>query len=224
MLILFDCDGVLIDSEIIAADVENRLLKEAGFDIDLTEFMARFAGLTSARIFELVGEELGHPLDKDLTDRVESEIDAELDRSLKMIDGVHSMLDQIDDPWCICSNSRSAYLQHHLSKFDLYDRFRPYIYSSREVGSKQSKPDPNVFLHAAKELDMPAGDCLVVEDSTHGVEAAVAAGMRPIGFTGGSHSYPGHAETLMAAGAETTVNRMVDLAPTINALKSWRLD
>ena len=86
------------------------------------------------------------------------------------------------------------------------------------------KPAPDLFLHAAENMRVEPANCLVVEDSTHGVEAAVAAGMRPIGFTGGSHSYPGHAETLMAAGAETTVNRMVDLAPTINALKSWRLD
>jgi beta-phosphoglucomutase-like phosphatase (HAD superfamily) len=104
----------------------------------------------------------------------------------------------------------------------LWDRFRPYVYSALEVGSKAPKPDPSVFLHAATTLDVEPKDCYVVEDSFHGVQAAVAAGMRVVGFIGGSHSYPGHGEHLMDAGAETVIHRFEDLPATLEALKVWQ--
>jgi beta-phosphoglucomutase-like phosphatase (HAD superfamily) len=90
------------------------------------------------------------------------------------------------------------------------------------VGKGRGKPAPDVFLHAAEIFETSADDCIVVEDSVAGVTGAVAAGMRVIGFTGASHSWPGHAEALMDAGAATVVRRLADAASTIDALRGWR--
>ena len=132
------------------------------------------------------------------------------------------MLDALDDPRCICSNSRSERLEVSLGKVGLWDRFRPYVFSAQEVGTKRGKPAPDVFLHAAEEFETDPADAIVIEDSVTGVTGAVAAGMRVIGFTGASHSWPGHGETLMDAGAVTVVRRLADVPATLEALREWR--
>ena len=138
------------------------------------------------------------------------------------IPGVHEMLDALDGPRCICSNSRSERLRISLSKVGLWDRFRPYIYAAREVAEGRGKPAPDVFLHAAKLFEVEPSDAIVVEDSVTGITGAVAAGMRVIGFTGASHSWPGHGEALMDAGATTVVRRLADVPRTVEALRAWQ--
>jgi beta-phosphoglucomutase-like phosphatase (HAD superfamily) len=108
-----------------------------------------------------------------------------------------------------------------LEKTDLYDRFSPYIYSAVEVGSLEPKPAPNVYLHAAAELEIDPREALVLEDSVFGVTAARAAGMRVVGFTGGRHTWPGHADLLTEAGAETVIRRFTDLPAVAEALMAW---
>ncbi|SON54672.1 6-phosphogluconate phosphatase [Hartmannibacter diazotrophicus] len=220
MLIIFDCDGVLVDSETISAQVNADLFKEVGFEISIEEMNARFAGLTGAKIMEAVEEEIGRSLPEDFLARADAEIDRRI-ASVPAIEGAHELLDRLDDARCICSNSTSARLKLSLTSAKLYDRFKPYIFSAKEVGTKLSKPAPDVFLYAAREFDVDPRDVIVLEDSVHGVEGAVAAGMRVVGFTGGSHSWPGHADMLTDAGAETVVRRLVDAAPVIEAMKVW---
>jgi beta-phosphoglucomutase-like phosphatase (HAD superfamily) len=132
------------------------------------------------------------------------------------------MLDALDDPRCICSNSRPERLEVSLIKAGLWDRFRPYVFSAQAVGEGRGKPAPDVFLHGAKEFGTDPADTIVVEDSVAGVTGAVAAGMRVIGFTGASHTWPGHGESLMEAGAQTVVRRLVEVPATIQALRGWR--
>jgi beta-phosphoglucomutase-like phosphatase (HAD superfamily) len=98
----------------------------------------------------------------------------------------------------------------------------PHIFSAYEVGTQKGKPDPNVFLFAAQKFNAKPSNTLVIEDSVHGVEAAVRAGMRVIGFTGGSHAYIGMADRLTDAGAETVVNSHGHLPHMIKALGQWR--
>jgi HAD superfamily hydrolase (TIGR01509 family) len=222
MLIIFDCDGVLIDSEILSARVDSELLREIGYEIEPLELAHRFAGVTTDGIFRAIGEEIGRAVPDDLIRRAKQETDRLLAKDVQPIPGVHEMLDQLDDPRCICSNSRGERLRVSLSPSGLWDRFRPYVFSAPEVGDGHGKPAPDVFLHAVRVFETSADDAIVIEDSTTGVTAGVAAGIRVVGFTGASHSWPGHGEALMEAGALTVINRHADLPATVEALRDWR--
>lgn len=221
MLIIFDADGVLVDSEIIAAKVETELYRQHGFDRDPQDFVREFAGLPSSEIKQRIEEEIGKGLPDDLLQTIERKIDERLAKDVVSIEGVETMLDGLDDPRCVCSNSSIERLEITFKKTGLHDRFRPYIFSALSLDHTEPKPAPDIFLHAAGELETDPSECLVVEDSVHGVAGAVAAGMRVIGFVGGSHSYPGHSELLMEVGAETVTRRLAEIPPIIEAMKIW---
>lgn len=220
MLVIFDCDGTLVDTEIIWAKASLEVFKEEDLDMDLEAYNSTYAGMTNSEIIQLIEEDIERSLPHDILQRITDRAMSKLDK-LKVIEGAHEMLDQLDYPRCVCSNTAMERLEANMRLVDLWDRFRPYVYSAVEVGTKQPKPDPNVFLHAATVLETDPSACFVIEDSTHGVQAACQAGMRVIGFIGASHSYPGHGEHLMDAGAETVVRRLVDIPATIDALKDW---
>lgn len=220
-LIIFDCDGVLVDSEIIAAEVESKLLTEAGYPIQAGELAERFAGLTWKNILLEVEREAEIPLQASLLGKSEKLLDERLARSVKGIEGAGAAIAAIDLPRCICSNSSDKRLELMLKRVRLWDRFTPNIFSAKALGEGRSKPKPDVFLHAAEKMRVSPGNVIVVEDSVHGIHGARAAGMRVIGFTGASHSYPAHADKLMEAGAETTIARMADLPATVKALAAW---
>jgi len=221
MLFAFDCDGVLVDSEIIAAEVDSKLLSEAGFKISPAEVTQRFAGLTSGAIHDIVEKEIGRSLPADFMARQKETLDSRLARDLKAVSGVEDLLDKIEGPRCICSNSSTERLTLELNKVKLIDRFRPYIFSAVEVGDKQPKPAPNVYAYAAQEFGISPREMVVLEDSIFGVAAAKAAGARVIGFTGGRHTWAGHADLLIEAGAETVIHRFNDLPQIAEALMSW---
>lgn len=220
MLVIFDCDGTLVDTEIIWAKASLEVFKEEDLDMDLEAYNSTYAGMTNSEIIQLIEEDIERSLPHDILQRITDRAMSKLDK-LKVIEGAHEMLDQLDYPRCVCSNTAMERLEANMRLVDLWDRFRPYVYSAVEVGTKQPKPDPNVFLHAATVLETDPSECFVIEDSTHGVQAACQAGMRVIGFIGASHSYLGHGEHLMDAGAETVVRRLVDIPATIDALKDW---
>lgn len=220
-LILFDCDGVLVDSEIIAAQVESRLLTEAGYPISVEEMGERFAGMTWKNILLSIEKEADIPLSASLLDKSEKLLDARLQRDVKIIDGVKFALARLTTQRCICSNSSSARLDMMLTKVGLKPYFAPHIYSAKDLGPDRVKPKPDIFLHGAQQFGVDPSRCLVVEDSTHGVQAARAAGMRIVGFTGASHTYPSHADRLTDAGAETVISRMQDLPAVVAALGEW---
>ena len=222
MLIIFDCDGVLIDSEIISARVDCEFLREYGYEITPEELAHRFAGFTTEKIFQLAGAEIGRTIPEEVIRRAEVETDRRLGEEVDPIPNVHDMLDRVDGPRCICSNSRPERLQISLAKAGLWDRFRPYVFSARDVGEGRGKPAPDVFLHAARELEADPAETIVLEDSVAGVTGGVAAGMRVVGFTGASHSWPGHGEALMDAGALTIIRRLRDFPATVEALREWR--
>lgn len=220
-LILFDCDGVLVDSEIIAAQVESKLLRDAGFDITAEDMCIRFAGMDWKNILLAIEAEADIPLSASLIDQSEKLLDRALEQRVKVIEGVKFALSKITEQRCICSNSSSKRLDLMLTKVGLKPYFAPHIYSAKDLGPDRAKPKPDVYLHGAKQFGVSPSRCLVIEDSTHGVHAARAAGMRVIGFTGGSHTYPTHADRLTDAGAETVISRMVELPQMVEALKTW---
>ena len=220
-LIIFDCDGVLVDSEIIAAQVESRLLTESGYPISVEEMGERFAGMTWHNILLTIEKEVDIPLSASLIDKSEKLLDARLARDVKIIEGVKFALSRLTTQSCICSNSSSHRLDMMLTKVGLKPFFEPNIFSAKDLGPDRVKPKPDIFLHAAKQFGVSPSRAVVVEDSVHGVHGAVAAGMKVIGFTGASHSYPSHADRLTDAGAETVISRMTDLPATIAALAEW---
>jgi len=223
-LVIFDCDGVLVDSEIIAARVEAELITLAGYEISAEEIAERYAGLTFKDILMRIEEKSKIPFQASLIDRAEELVDRKLRSDVRAIEGVREAVASVTAQRCICSNSRSERIEFMLEKVHLLTFFAGRIFSALEIPSKKTKPAPDVFLFAAERLGANPANTFVIEDSVHGVAGAKAAGMRVIGFTGASHSYPGHADALTEAGAETVIRRWAELKSVIAALSEWSAD
>jgi len=214
--VIFDCDGVLIDSEAIGCRVEAEELQRVGFAITAEEIMTRFIGTTSAETFATIEAEHGRRLPAGFIDRLEVAIEAAFERELQPIAGIEAALGRITLPVCVASSSKLARLEHSLTLTGLLERFAPHVFSAEQVGDR-GKPAPDLFLHAAARMAVAPASCLVIEDSVNGVRAAVAAGMPVLGFTGGSHCPPDHAERLLAVGAGQVLTDMAALPPLIAA-------
>ncbi|OBQ69525.1 HAD family hydrolase [Mesorhizobium erdmanii] len=223
-LVIFDCDGVLVDSEIIAARVEAELITLAGYEISAEEVAETYAGLTFKDILMRIEEKSKIPFQASLIDRAEELVDRKLRSDVRAIEGVREAVASVMTQRCICSNSRSERIEFMLEKVHLLPFFAGRIFSALEIPSKKTKPAPDVFLLAAEKFDANPANTFVIEDSVHGVAGARAAGMRVIGFTGASHSYPGHADALTEAGAETVIRRWAELKSVIAALSEWSAD
>jgi len=221
MLFMFDCDGVLVDSESIAALVDAEHLAEVGFEITPEQVIRRFAGLTSVDIVEIIESEIGHPLAPGFLKEQKQELDRRLAAEVKEVPGAHDLLDRLEGPLCVCSNSSSERLKITMERTRLWDRFKPYIFSAGEVGTKKPKPDPNVYRYALEQFRCDPREAVVIEDSVFGVTAAREAGARVIGFTGASHAWPGLADLLTEAGAETVVKRLSDIPKVAEAFAAW---
>jgi len=220
-LVIFDCDGVLVDSEIIAARVEAELITRAGYEITPEEIAEAYAGLTFKNILLRIEEKAQIPFQASLIEQAEALTDKRLAIEVRAIEGAREAVMSVTAPRCICSNSSSARIAMMLTKVGLKPYFEGRIFSALETPSGRTKPAPDVFLHAAKTLNANPKRTFVIEDSVHGIAGAKAAGMRVIGFTGASHSYPGHADALTDAGAETVIRRWAELKPVLAALVEW---
>lgn len=220
-LVIFDCDGVLVDSEVIAARVDAELLTAAGFEISPEELVERYAGLTFKDILLSIEKQAAIPFQANLIDQAEALADKRLANEVRAIEGAPAAVASVEVARCICSNSSEHRLDAMLERTGLKPFFAGRVFSARSVPSGKPKPAPDVFLHAAKTLGVEPGRTLVVEDSVPGVHAAQAAGMRVLGFTGASSTFPGHADALMEAGAETVIRRWADFPGVMAALSEW---
>jgi HAD superfamily hydrolase (TIGR01509 family) len=222
MLFLFDCDGVLVDSEVIAAEVDAKLFTEAGYPVSVDDVIRRFAGLTFRMMMAEIESETGRKLATDnLLMRQREILDRRLANEVTAVPGIEDLLSRLDGERCVCSNASTERVKITLGRTGLYDRFAPSIYSAVEVGDRQPKPSPNVYSYAAEQFGQSPRDCVVIEDSIFGIMAGRAAGMRVVGFTGGAHTWPSHADLLTEAGAETVINRVEDLPAVAEAFKAW---
>ncbi|OPB32040.1 HAD family phosphatase [Bartonella sp. AR 15-3] len=223
-LIIFDCDGVLVDSEYLIAKIGSQLLKEIGYKISPEELSERYSGLIFQDILKKIEQEIKRPISANLIDQMAHLFRAQMKTELHTINGVKEAIEIIKSlyPYCICSNAMSRDIKDMLNTVKLYHLFDNKIFSAPEVGTKKPKPAPDVFLFAAQELRVRPENTIVVEDSIHGVHAAAAAGMRVIGFTGGLHSYLGHSNALIEAGAETVITKHAHLPETLEAMKIWK--
>ncbi|MDJ0613703.1 MAG: HAD family phosphatase [Rhizobiaceae bacterium] len=220
-LVIFDCDGVLIDSEIVAAAAELEVYSEFGVEMDIHEFSQRMAGLSAHDVRKAIETDLGMELPDRVIPETRKLVNEKVIAEAQLIPGADTVLDLLDQARCICSNSPPERLKQVLTRVGLHDKFRPYVFSAQEVDPPLFKPRPDIFLKALKEFEVSPQDTIVVEDSVPGVEGARRAGCRVIGFTGATHSYRGHSDQLIDAGAETVISRMGDLPGVVEAFGHW---
>jgi len=220
-LVVFDCDGTLVDSELIAARVDTELLAEAGIHIEVEEFIARYAGLTFTETVLLVEQEYKVPLQASIIDRSKTILDQRLANEVREVEGARAGVLGVKVAKCVCSNSTPERLQAMLGRTGLLPFFGENVFSARDLPTHKPKPAPDVFLYAAEKMGADPARSFALEDSVHGITGARRAGMRVIGFTGGAHSWPGHADALTEAGAETVIRRWADLPAVLAALSEW---
>jgi HAD superfamily hydrolase (TIGR01509 family) len=212
-LVIFDCDGVLVDSELIGCRVEAEELTRLGLVVTSEEILARFTGATAAETFRTLEAEHGRPLPAGFVPQIKQAVLAAFERELQPVAGIAAALDRIALPVCVASSSDPMRIEHSLKVAGLLERFAPHLFSAAAV--ERGKPAPDLFLHAAARMGVAPRDCVVVEDSSRGVQAGVAAGMRVLGFAGASHCGPEHGASLRAAGADRIFTDMALLPELI---------
>jgi HAD superfamily hydrolase (TIGR01509 family) len=217
-LVIFDCDGVLIDSEIISCRCAAELLRDAGIAVSTDDIVARFVGMPRRDMLRTLSGETGVRLPGDLEARLGETIVRRFETELRAIDGVGPAIAALDRPVCVASGSDVPYIRRALALTGLAGLFRDdRLFSASMV--KRGKPAPDVFLHAADRLGVAPAACVVIEDSVAGVQGAVAAGMTVLGFTGGLHHANGDAAAGLArAGARHTFARMAALPGLLASL------
>ena len=215
-LIIFDCDGVLVDSEVISCRAHAETLTRHGYPITADQVFDRFLGRSLRQANLEIEAELGRSLPDDFGTQLLDELYRSFAAELEAVPHIHATLDTIAQPVCVASSGTHERMRISLGRAGLYDRFAPHIFSATQV--RNGKPAPDLFLFAAEQMAMSPKQCLVIEDSAPGIAAALAAGMTVLGFHGGSHCRPGYAETLRAAGAAATFDDMRELAGLIAGL------
>lgn len=198
-LIIFDCDGVLVDSEALSIRTIVDVLQRAGVPATAGLFDACF-GMRMADSLRHVGTVTGFDVPAALIAEIWPATRAAFDTDLRPTPGIHDFLERTRAvPRCVASSSDPERIAHSLALTGLTGAFGPHLFSSTQV--ERGKPAPDLFLFAAARMGVDPARCVVIEDSTHGVAGARAAGMTAIGFAGGSHAGAGHARRLSAAGA-----------------------
>lgn len=199
-MIIFDCDGVLVDSEIISNAIDAELMTEAGWPVTASDLIRDYIGRPKAEIWADIAGQRGTKWPEGLLDRADRLLLERMETELRPVAGMADALRRLPQRKAVASSSALPKLRRSLEICGLLDFFEPTIFSASQVA--RGKPAPDVFLFAAKQCGVDPADCVVLEDSVAGVTAALAAGMRVLGFTGGLHSYTGHKENLLNAGAE----------------------
>jgi len=182
-LVIFDCDGVLVDSERIAIKVHTEVLTRLGCSFTLDEVAEKFVGVSWDDLRLAAEQQLGRSLGADWRSPYEHLYRDASEAELEPVDGIDEAVAALTIPACVASNGTHVEIRHSLRLTGLYERFHGRIFSADDVA--RGKPAPDLFLHAARTLDVDPARCVVVEDSTYGVRAARAAGMRVLGYCGG---------------------------------------
>jgi len=193
--VIFDCDGVLVDTELISNTVLAALLTQAGLPTTLEQCLRDYRGRSITSVTELAVARHGAPLPADIAERYYAETKAAFVRELQPVPGVIDALDRIALPSCVASSGPHHKMEVTLRHTGLWDRFAGRMFSATEVA--HGKPAPDLFVHAARSMGFDPARTAVVEDSLPGIQAARAAGMRALAFACGAE-----AEALRAAGGE----------------------
>jgi HAD superfamily hydrolase (TIGR01509 family) len=209
-LVIFDCDGVLVDSELIFARVLAECLIAVDFPTTIDEAITLGFGKNRTTLSAAVAAQFRRALPDTFFETFAARSASAFEQELLPVPGVEDLLAASSVPRCVASNGRLDRVRQRLTVTRLLPFFDPHVFSASQVA--YGKPAPDLFLFAAQRLGAAPEDCIVVEDSIPGVEAAVAAGMPVVGFCGGGHCPDGHADRLIAAGSSRVFAKMPDLA------------
>ena len=215
-LIIFDCDGVLVDSEVISCRAHAEVLSRHGYPITQEQVFHRFLGRSTKQANFEVESELGRALPDDFHGQLQDELFRAFETDLEAVPHIHKALDEITQTICIASSGSHQRMHVTLGRTRLYDRFAPNIFSASQVTN--GKPAPDLFLFAARQMNVLPERCLVIEDSVPGITGGRAAGMAVLGFHGGSHCLEDYGTKLRDAGATATFDDMAQLPELIARL------
>jgi len=213
-LIIFDCDGVLVDSERVANQVFARIIKEVcNLEFTLEQMFEHFVGCSQLQCLKTIEDMIGKPPPLELAERYKKDINQALIDSVVSVSGIEQVLQEIDIPYCVASSGSHEKMRLTLGKTGLYDYFNGNIFSTSDVG--RGKPHPDIYLYAAQSMGVDyVKKCLVIEDSPVGVTGAVASGMNVFGY---AELMP--EEKLLAAGAHRVFDKMA-LLPSLTVVAS----
>ncbi len=218
-MVIFDCNGVLVDSEPLATAIVSQEFMRAGFALTPDIVARYFTGRRPADMFAEVEIAAGRKLPADFAATVASATLRRFRAELRATQHMSYALSWLRGPKCVASSSSLDRIRVSLESTDLIRFFEPNLFSAGDV--RNGKPAPDLFLHVAARMGVQPGACIVVEDSAVGVAAGVAAGMTVIGFVGGSHAGSQLASHLRAAGARAVISDMRALKSTIIDLRGW---
>ena len=213
MLVIFDCDGVLIDSEAIFCAVDAEALTALGHPTTAAEISERFAGVPHHVAWSQLASELNLNLPENWVANILLECERRFQTELTPIPGAVSAIKTIvgsGNHACVASSTEFANLRENLERAGLLTLIEPHVFSVSQV--KRAKPAPDVFLYAASQMGFDPGETIVIEDSVSGVLAGRRAGMTVWGFTGGGHAYSALSSRLIQAGAENVCGSMDEIA------------
>ena len=220
-LVIYDCDGTLIDTETLYGDISLAICQEIGLSHwTLDHYVEQLVGIPWADGMKIIEAALGRPLPADFEARIEDAVSLRLETELRALPGVREALTLMAGRRCVASSTVLEPLRRNLALAGLIDLFDPHVFSASQVA--RGKPSPDVFLFAASQMGAEAGRCLVLEDSVPGVLAARAAGMQVAGFTGVAHDKARMRERLLAAGAAGVIDDFSDWPAEAARLASER--
>ncbi|WP_112833700.1 HAD family hydrolase [Ensifer sp.] len=209
-LVIFDCDGVLVDSEPISLEVLVDVLSAAGVSMTTEEATERFLGRSLKSMSAILHDEYGLATDDAFLEDMRTRLYQRFRTELQPIAGIRRAVEALGIACCVASSSQPERIRLSLTVTGLIDLFEPNIFSATMV--KHGKPAPDLFLLACREMGVAPEDCIVVEDSPAGIEAAHAAGMRAFAFAGGGHARNDrHRQTLADLGPDVLFDDMGEL-------------
>jgi HAD superfamily hydrolase (TIGR01509 family) len=215
-LIIFDCDGVLVDSEVISCRAHAEVLTRHGYPITSDQVLKRFLGVSDREARLTIETEMGRKLPDDFEAHLKQAALQRYASELVAIPNIGEAIAAIGLPTCVASSGTPEKIRHGLTCAGLFETLAPHIFSALQVA--RGKPAPDLFLFAAEQMGAPPARCLVIEDSVPGVTGGRAAGMTVLGFHGGGHCTSGHADLLRAAGAAVTFDDMRQLPGLIEQI------
>lgn len=187
--VFFDCDGTLVDSEVICSRAYVHMFKTFGITLDLEEIFKRFKGVKLYEIIDIINQEHGTTLEKSALEPVyRAEVARLFDTELEVIDGANALIDAVNIPMCIVSNGPVSKMQHSLGKLGMLHHFPDKLFSGYDI--QRWKPDPALMFYAAEAMQVKAENCILVDDSSAGAQSGIAAGMEVFYFCADPHNQP----------------------------------
>jgi HAD superfamily hydrolase (TIGR01509 family) len=211
--ILFDFDGVLLESELELNRLTAELLTSLGHATTLEEALEHYTGLTGPDVVRVMEARIGGPVPAEFHDAMREASKRALAEGIEPVAGAIEFVRQVPHPLpkAVASSSSTRWIRTHLAHLGLGAAFEPHIYSGKEHVSR-GKPAPDLYLYAAKQIGVPIDKCVIIEDSKVGATAGLASGARVIGLAAGSHCLDGHGDMLRSAGVTEIAHSFEELS------------